>query len=571
MRAEPIPLFFQIYFYSAIAIALVVSLIAVIRYRRAVLRNMLGTSGTMVMNISSAGRSQRAPSIVVFANAYRMIERRLTVRLSVIYGTAILSVAMFSVWIRFFRGNSTLITGSIMFMMWREHFANDGVALVASAMLFASIGVPLIAVLLAWSWRRAVKVFVMYLAAWVAVAYTLVVVIHFIRASGTWIFDWAFALILAQAYLILPIAPQPFLLLLATGHRRVRAVAPITLAGSFVLCAALFGQFFLVGVIYQFQLVRGPVLKALGHSGILFIIAGIVALCLCWGLLRVLATLYEKKRYSDRQLLVDCWSLVLILFVFARLGEAPGTPQLLIALAFVVFCAYRCYIELALRLLVWRMERPPSRCLLLLRTFGFQKRTEKLFDAIGQRWRFQGSVLMIAGTDLATRSINPADYLRFLSRRFRDRFIRTDADLQRNLERLDDRPDPDGRYRINELFCDDNAWQKAAVALLDRADVVLMDLRGLGPKKQGSLFELQQLVERGPLGHVLLLVDATTDRNLLDATIHDTWSNLSAEERKERAAEPMVMAMSKGTRREMNTLFDLLQGQAHVAVPASTA
>ena len=144
---------------------------------------------------------------------------------------------------------------------------------------------------------------------------------------------------------------------------------------------------------------------------------------------------------------------------------------------------------------------------------------------------------MIGGTDLATRTINPADYLRFLSRRLCHRFIVTDAELHQNLERLDNRPDPDGRYRVNEFFCNVHAWQKALVALLDRADVVLMDLRGFGPQNQGCVFELQKLVERGPVGQVFLVVDDTTDRQLLHSTIQDTSSHMLGETRGDTAED----------------------------------
>jgi tetratricopeptide (TPR) repeat protein len=436
---------------------------------------------------------------------------------------------------------------------------SDGVALLLSAALFAAIGIPLLAVLLAWSWRRAAAVFLVYVGVWAAGALALIIVLY-----GWSMANWASTLVVAQVFLIALIAPQPFLLLLLTGYRRLRAVVPMTLAGSLLFCAALLGSFFLMPEMHRLRLLQPQVM--LGHAGAFFISAGMLvlfvsaSLFLCWRLLRLLASLYERKLYSDRQLLVDSWSLVLILYAFARLGETPGTPQLLIAIAFIVFFVYRLLIHVGLRLLIPGIERPPCRRLLLLRTFGFQRRTERLFDVIAQRWRFHGAVLMIAGTDLASRTINPADYLRFLGRRLRHHFIRTDVDLQRNLERLDDRPDPDGRYRVNELFCGDHAWNKALVELLDRADVVLMDLRGFAANNQGCIFELQQLVTRGPAGQVFLTVDDTTDRSLLDMTLHDASSHAPTGARKLGAADLIVLPMPKETPRAMAAVFTALQG-----------
>jgi tetratricopeptide (TPR) repeat protein len=555
MPSEPVPLVFQLYFYSAIVMTVLVSLSAIVLYRRAVRRNMLTSDAsdpvlpTTAVDDAAVRAFPTGPS-----GNYAVAEHRLKIRLALIYSAAILGIALLAVWIRFFSGNTTLIRGSIMFMMWRGYLGSS-LAAVLSAALVAAIGIPLLAVLLAWNWRRAAAVFVVYVGVWAVITFALLIVLH-----GWSTANWAGTLVLAQFFLVGIIAPQPFLLLLITGNRRVRAVAPMTLAGSLVFCAVVLGAFFLTPEVYRLQLVPTQVLKSLGHSGALFIIAGALALFVCWCLLLLLARLYERKVYSDRQLLVDCWSLVIILYVFARLGETPGTPQLLIAIGFIGFLVYRLLIQIALLLLVPGIERPPNRRLLLLRTFGFQKRTEGLFDAIGQRWRFHGAVLMIAGTDLAARTINPADYLRFLGRRLRHRFIRTNADLQRNLERLDDLPDPDGRYRINELFCGDHTWYKALVALLDRADVVLMDLRGFGPNNSGCVFELQQLVERGPVGQVFLTVDDTTDRPLLDLTIQDAWSHMPDEARRDGAADLIVLPMAKHSPQAMAAIFVALQG-----------
>ena len=51
---------------------------------------------------------------------------------------------------------------------------------------------------------------------------------------------------------------------------------------------------------------------------------------------------------------------------------------------------------------------------MLLRGFGFQKRTERLFDRAAERWRFEGPVAMIAGPDLALRSVDLDEALAFV-------------------------------------------------------------------------------------------------------------------------------------------------------------
>lgn len=152
-----------------------------------------------------------------------------------------------------------------------------------------------------------------------------------------------------------------------------------------------------------------------------------------------------------------------------------------------------------------------GRRLLLLRVFGYQRRIERLFDAIAQRWRLSGGVKLIAPADLATRIVDPADVVAFMGGRMRDRFVAGPSDLGRHLARIDDTPDPDGRYRIDKFFCHDDTWQPLLQSLLDRSDVVLFDLRGFSPANSGCRFELGQLAGKGLLPRTVMVVDGSTD------------------------------------------------------------
>ena len=69
--------------------------------------------------------------------------------------------------------------------------------------------------------------------------------------------------------------------------------------------------------------------------------------------------------------------------------------------------------------------------LLLLRVFGFQRRTQTLFDSIAEQWRFLGPVTMIAGTDLAMRTFSPGDIVGFMSGRLQSFFIDGEARIHR--------------------------------------------------------------------------------------------------------------------------------------------
>jgi uncharacterized protein YbjT (DUF2867 family) len=124
---------------------------------------------------------------------------------------------------------------------------------------------------------------------------------------------------------------------------------------------------------------------------------------------------------------------------------------------------------------------------------------------------------MIAAPDVAARTIDPGDYLRWLTGRVDESFVTARDDLDAKLVALDETPDPDGRYRVNEFCCRDNTWQATVVELMQRADAVVMDVRGVTRDQHGCEFELQQLAQRLPPERLVLVADAATDRALLDA------------------------------------------------------
>jgi hypothetical protein len=117
---------------------------------------------------------------------------------------------------------------------------------------------------------------------------------------------------------------------------------------------------------------------------------------------------------------------------------------------------------------------------------------------------------------LAARTIDPGDYLRWLTARTDGIFITSHADLGARLLALDTAPDPDGRYRVNEFCCRDNTWQATVVKLMQRADAVVMDVRGVTRSRHGCEFELEQLSQRLPLRRLVLVADASTDRTVLE-------------------------------------------------------
>jgi hypothetical protein len=126
---------------------------------------------------------------------------------------------------------------------------------------------------------------------------------------------------------------------------------------------------------------------------------------------------------------------------------------------------------------------------------------------------------MIAGADLATRIIGPGDLITFLGGRLRQLFLRRDRASFQRLGDLDEKRDPDGRYRVNKVYCHRDSWQPALQRLLATTDLVLMDLRGFSERKRGCIFELHQLVEQDLAQRTIFVVDDSTDTKLLEEVL----------------------------------------------------
>ncbi len=154
--------------------------------------------------------------------------------------------------------------------------------------------------------------------------------------------------------------------------------------------------------------------------------------------------------------------------------------------------------------------RPPT--LLILRVFQQVAGARGLFDHVVERWRLSGNTVLIAGTDLADRTLGADDIFQFLDGRLEQRFITSPSDVPRRLAAFDLAADIDGRYRVNECYCHDTAWQDALQSLVSRTDVVLMDLRGFQAPNTGCRYELTTLARASRELRVVVLTDARTDR-----------------------------------------------------------
>ena len=192
-------------------------------------------------------------------------------------------------------------------------------------------------------------------------------------------------------------------------------------------------------------------------------------------------------------------------------------------LGLLPFALYKITVGYGLKRVAARAEPLPKSRMLFLRVFGSSSRSEKLLDLLAARWRYAGSIQLISATDVARGRFEPDEFLDFLNGRLASAYISDGADLDRRLAGLDLRPDPDGRYRVNEFFCHSDTWKQTVTRLMAQSDLVLMDLRAFASERKGCTFELGALIDEVPLHRVALLIDQTTDEPLLRRTLADRW------------------------------------------------
>ena len=321
----------------------------------------------------------------------------------------------------------------------------------------------------------------------------------------------------------------PTVLLLVFLNRRIRAVGPLVLAwmllavaGSQLVVFLGAGNERLLGFVTRFGVALG-----LGAGGIFVgvVLLGFAVLgLLAWPVLRGIGRWYERKWTSDQSITLDSiWMLFAVLHTIALVFE--GAPWILSGVA--AFAVYKAVSRLGLSMASrgTRQAQEGSR-LLLLRVFSLGRRSERLFDAVTKSWRYAGSIELITGPDLATTTIEPHEFLDFLTGKLSRRFIDGAEAFRLRLSEMDIHPDPDGRFRVNEFFCRADTWQMVMAELASESDSVLMDLRGFAPQNAGCIHEIDELIQTVPLGKVVFTIDETTDEGFLRQVVQDSWSQM---------------------------------------------
>ena len=314
----------------------------------------------------------------------------------------------------------------------------------------------------------------------------------------------------------------PTAVMLTYLSRKVRAVGPLVLIFLTIALAGAYVSLYVAAADDRVLRAIVGVAGMLGLGGIgtfwAIQVVGLVAFAAVgWLALGWIRRQYQAKHISDESVTVDA---IFVLFaIWYSINLAFGHP--LWALAGVVaVAAYKSCVRVGLRWAAGDSElQQRSPVLLVLRSFSIGKDGERLFDVVDRFWRRVGSIQMIAGVDLARRTVEPHEFLDFLSGKLARRFIGGSAELEQRMQERDMRPDRDRRFRVNDFFCYDDTWKMVLSRLVRDSDAVLMDLRGFSRQNAGCVFELGELARMVPLERVVFVVDRRTDEQLLAETL----------------------------------------------------
>ena len=295
---------------------------------------------------------------------------------------------------------------------------------------------------------------------------------------------------------------------LATAHRTLRAIVTFTGIVAIGMVVGIYMAILAAGLITCLNPLPGAGLPhALTSMTTRSLVVAIIGLFAGLGFVPLLII----ERWLRRGWLSDTltFAALALTFLFATVmgtSDLALVPRL--ALLALWLAAVGAAYAAALRASRWPRK---ARSLLVLRVFSRDHRAERALDALQSRWQLAGPVVQIGGPDLMALNFGLGQFIRFATFRV-DHLFQATAEQARGLfHRLDPNPDFEGRFRLHEVFCTNSAWRIAVEQLVDRVDAVLLDVRGFGNHREGTIYEVELLARRERLAQTVGLFDADTD------------------------------------------------------------
>jgi hypothetical protein len=308
------------------------------------------------------------------------------------------------------------------------------------------------------------------------------------------------------------------------AHRKLRSVViPLTLLFTVVL-GGILAAFWALMFVSCLQQPTDALAWSLASTTLA--LATLVAGGSVYGGRKVIdavARLQERGFVSDISISAGMGLTFIALLFAVGLGIDSGFAMWQIALAGALWAGLACA---AYAVVVRRGAKPtPAKSLLVLRVFSRSRAAERLLDAMQTDWRYVGPVNQIAGPDLVRLNVDLYEFGKFVNAKVHEVFLFGAVTREQLLARLVRHPDREGRFRVNEVFCLETAWRGTVEQMMEMSDAILLDVRGFGPERRGTAFELELLVRRGFIHRVVAIGDQTTSWGYFDERIRNAGGN----------------------------------------------
>lgn len=98
-------------------------------------------------------------------------------------------------------------------------------------------------------------------------------------------------------------------------------------------------------------------------------------------------------------------------------------------------------------------------------------------------------------------------------------------------------------FPLHSLLCNGAVWTYAVDRLLERSDVVVMDLSAYAAHRAGCTYELGLLVDRVPLDRVWLRVDDPADTDRVVEAVGPLWATMAASSPNRSGSSPLRLVV----------------------------
>jgi hypothetical protein len=242
-------------------------------------------------------------------------------------------------------------------------------------------------------------------------------------------------------------------------------------------------------------------------------------------------------RPAGLALMGGAWVAAALLMTPFRYASLPAPRGLLFSVASLAFAlGYLYWVQRTTTALERRYPYHAPLDLLALRVFGSPNLSDFLY--LTNAWQWIGTRQMLDGPD--TVGQRTADLINYYLGRVGDSIVEDAGELRKALADFRTQPDRELRFPVNSMQCSDATWKEALQHLLATADVVVMDLSSLSEENRGIAHELGRLVDQVPLQRAILLINDSTEMDVLTDILAQAWENMASDSPNRDTAEPRL-------------------------------